>query len=429
MQKSDVDNLDLATSQTDVDRLNSEFYGDYPYPWPTASFERLDDPLFAARMLAQDVGDYRHAALPASGARIWVAGCGTNQAIITALRFPGAAVVGSDLSKASLAMCEANAKQVGAQNLVVRRESLNDVTYEQEFDYVICTGVIHHNADPSKPLLRLAAALKPGGLMELMVYNRYHSILPTACQRAMRILAGDGGQTDFKLQLSLAKKLITERKGKGSLMSHYLESKASQPDSLVADQLIQPVWQSYTVESLGELCASCGLELVAPCISAFDQQTGRTNWDMEIRDPELRARYEALPDTARWQFTNLVMLESSPQLWFYIQRKDSPRRPQPERAICDEFLKTTFTRTGAQKEVWVRDPRDPGCVYTKGRAKVPHPQAIGPGDAKRVYDALASGRPIGETFQRLNIPTSFQKAHEMRLQLTTTAYPYLQAAG
>src|SRR5580704_14527581 len=99
MPRSDAHNLDLATSQADVDRLNIEFYEDYPYPWPTASFERPDDPLFAALMLRQDVGDYRHATLPASGARIWVAGCGTNQAIITALRFPRAAVVGSDLSK------------------------------------------------------------------------------------------------------------------------------------------------------------------------------------------------------------------------------------------------------------------------------------------------------------------------------------------
>ena len=48
---------------------------------------------------------------------MWVAGCGTNQAVITALMFPGARVLGTDLSEASLEGARRNADQLGVANL------------------------------------------------------------------------------------------------------------------------------------------------------------------------------------------------------------------------------------------------------------------------------------------------------------------------
>jgi 2-polyprenyl-3-methyl-5-hydroxy-6-metoxy-1,4-benzoquinol methylase len=76
-------------------------------------------------------------------------------------------------------------------NLELRQESLNDIEYKHKFDYIICTGVIHHNASPETALNTLAKALKPTGILELMVYNRYHRIETTAFQKAIRILAGN----------------------------------------------------------------------------------------------------------------------------------------------------------------------------------------------------------------------------------------------
>src|SRR5688572_30644396 len=154
------DNLSLAGTRESIDQINSEFYNRFPFPWKPASVERTSDPDFARVMLNQNLGDWTHQLVPANP-RIWVAGCGANQAAITALHFPRSTVRGSDLSPSSLQICASTVRDFGCTNLELRNESINDVSYDQEFDYVICTGVIHHNADPESTLRKLATALKP----------------------------------------------------------------------------------------------------------------------------------------------------------------------------------------------------------------------------------------------------------------------------
>src|SRR5262245_56217714 len=101
MTKSDDGNLMLAKATDCVDLINADFYGKFPYPRLAMKFERLDDPTFEATMLNQELGDWGHQRFP-NDPSIWVAGCGTNQAVLTALRFPNATVLGSDLSSESL---------------------------------------------------------------------------------------------------------------------------------------------------------------------------------------------------------------------------------------------------------------------------------------------------------------------------------------
>src|SRR6185295_2848657 len=144
---SDDENLVLAESPASVDAANRQFYARFPFPWPPQAFPRLEDPEFETVMVNQSLGDFSHRTVPGD-ARIWVAGCGTNQAVYTALRFPRATVVGSDLSPASLEICRTTAASLGVTNLSLRQESLNEVTYQEEFDYILSTGVIMVNAEP-----------------------------------------------------------------------------------------------------------------------------------------------------------------------------------------------------------------------------------------------------------------------------------------
>src|SRR5437899_2422652 len=125
MPTNDGHNLSLVTSVEQVDRINAEFYGKIRYPAPPMHFERVVEPSFWASMLDQEIGRRDHPVLPDRDARIWVAGCGTNQALITALKFPKASVLGSDLSAESLELCRRNATQMGVTNLELKRESLN----------------------------------------------------------------------------------------------------------------------------------------------------------------------------------------------------------------------------------------------------------------------------------------------------------------
>lgn len=424
MAKSDENNLLLVESPDSVDKINAGFYGRFPYPWTASKFECLSDPRFNSDMLNQELGDWTHATVRPD-ARIWVAGCGTNQAVFTALRFPEATVVGSDVSATSLEICGATARALGIKNLELRHESLNHVPYREQFDYVLCTGVIHHNADPGATLARLSGALKPSGVMELMVYNRFHWVIPVAFQQAMRMLcSGHGEVSDFEAELDVTRRVIQNPPESLLLRTFLSRYDSDSSESMLADELLQPVLYSYTVDSLRDMAGECNLEVLLPCLNQFDRVAETYNWNLRFKDAAARELYETLPDERRWQIANLLLLENSPMIWFYLQRTDSGRARKSERQVCDEFLATVFEPATSTQSNFVRTE---GGGFERTQSPVPFPVAP-PHASVRAVLAAADGRtPMREIFERLRLPTDFHTVNAARLRLTTPAFPYLRA--
>jgi SAM-dependent methyltransferase len=424
MSKYDENNLLLVETADSVDKINASFYGRFPYPWAATKFDRLSDPGFYADMLNQELGDWGHNLLRPD-ARIWVAGCGVNQAIFTALRFPQATVLGSDVSATSLEICDANARALGVTNLELRRESLNHVAYSEQFDYVICTGVIHHNADPRSTLERLSAALKPSGVMELMVYNRFHWVIPVAFQKAVRMLCSSRGESpDFEKELSITRRLIDDAPPSLLLKTFLKRYNGDSPESMLADELLQPVLHSYTVDSLQDMAASCNLELLLPCLNQLDKVAGAFSWNLTFNDPVVRELYESLPDTRRWQITNLLLLDNSPMLWFYLQRADAGRPRKPEPQVCEEFLDTVFTPARARQSNFICDEHG---GYKRSPNEVSYPVTPPEALVRPIFNAVDGRSTIREIFARLRLETTFGDVNRARLKLTTPAFPYLKA--
>jgi len=421
MIKTDEDNLVLATSTDYVDELNAQFYGKFPYPWRPAQFQYLLDPDFETVMLNQDLGDWQHRIIPQQP-KIWVAGCGTNQAVITALKFPKAAVIGSDLSVPSLELAAKSARELQLTNLEFRNESINQVDYVEQFDYVICTGVIHHNAQPQAVLKKLTDALKPTGILELMVYNRYHRIITTAFQKAIRTLTGNKSASGFELELTLVRRII-EKFPIQNVVSVTLREFVGSPEAVLSD-LLQPVEQSYTVESLDCMANDCDLEILMPCISTFDRARRTFSWNMEFDDALVQEYLDVLPDISRWQVANLLLLEKSPYLWFYLQRSDSGRARKSEREICEEFLDTTFIRSTTRQG---RYNLGPDGVYERLSSTVEFPRTPSNQLLERIIDLADGTTSMRQIFRRLDIEPTFQKVNQARLELTTSAFPYLRA--
>ena len=419
MITKDDDNLVLAESITSVDEINAEFYGRFPYPWRSFKFDYLEDPDFETVMLNQDIGAWKHDRVP-SEPRIWIAGCGTNQAVLTALRFPKATVVGSDVSAGSLEICSETAKQLGIKNLELRQESINQVPYHEEFDYIISTGVIHHNADPQTTLAKISGALKPDGVLELMVYNRFHWTVPAAFQKAIRLMS-NGSAVNFDSELVIAKAIIGELPQETliGIVSDYRELS----DAMLADELLQPVLHSYTVESLAEMAASCGLEIILPCLNQFDKAEQKYSWNIEFKNPVLKESYESLPDLKRWQITNLLLRERSPQLWFYFQRTDSSHTRRSEKEICEEFLDTIFVQSRTTQSSFIRKS-------DQGFRLLPKPISfpVKPADnlVKKIVDAVDGCRPMGKIFRQLG-PEMTMPVSRARAMLASSAFPYLKA--
>jgi len=80
---------------------------------------------------------------------VLVAGCGTWQAAKYALCHPAAHVVAIDISPASLWYTSELAKKYDLNNLQMQELPVENVSdLDQQFDLIMCTGVLHHLADP-----------------------------------------------------------------------------------------------------------------------------------------------------------------------------------------------------------------------------------------------------------------------------------------
>ena len=422
---TDKFNLTLAESQVAVDKINKEFYGRFSYPWPPTAFPLVADPQCWTVFLNQELGDWTHSRIPRAP-RIWVAGCGTNQAVFTALRFPEADVLGTDISTQSLAICQRSASQLGIKNLRLEERSLNTVTYSNEFDFIICTGVIHHNANPEISLSGLSEALKPGGAIELMVYNYFHRILTTAYQKAIRHVLGGDAPSGLETQLMLTRRLIDKFPLSNS-MSEFLRAQKDNPEEALVDELLQPVEHSYTVESMGRLLNSAGLEFWLPCINQFDRAAKKLTWNLEFDDETVARHYNALPDVDRWQITNLLSIEKSPMLWFYVQRTDSPFKRKSENEVCQDFLKTKFEKYSTTVTHYRLG--EGGYQLVPRPLSWPSPPVPADQTAGNVFSKVDPQKTLGEVLQSMSIQPAFHLVDRIRLLLTTPLFPYLKAVA
>jgi SAM-dependent methyltransferase len=420
LRSDDEQNTTNVSTIDDVDAQNAAFYGKFPFPWQPVSFSFPSDPTLAAVMLCQNLGNWTHTLLP-SKPEIWVAGCGTNQAVQTALAFPHANILGTDLSQQSIDICADVARGICIQNLTLKRESINQARYDEMFDLVLCTGVIHHTADPGAALRVLARALKPSGILELMVYNRFHRITTSVAQKAIRLM-NPAGKADVTSAVDFACRVIADLPP-GVLLRQTLGGLAGRPKAMIADILLQPVEYSYTVESLAELADQCQLDLLVPCINENIKASGYLSWNMDWSDPELRQCYDSFDDLTRWQITNLLKMESSPMLWFYLSHRGHDMR-QSEAQIAERFLDTTFVKTNATQRQYLRQG-DGRYVLSPRILKY----TMGPdaGSIGAIIDAVDGDLSMRQVFTKLGIKTDFRTAHNALLRLTTPPFPFLKA--
>lgn len=412
-------NIPESATQDSVDETNSKFYSRFSFPWVPAAVPHYDDKGFWLAALNQDLGYWDQPRF-VSPLKIWVAGCGTNQAVMTALRFPDAEVTGSDISPRSLEACQRTAEQTGVRNLTLKQESLNDVDYSERFDYIISTGVIHHNADPSVTLQNIVRALKPDGVLELMVYNYYHRLLTTAFQKAIRILGGGGAAPNLDQEMALARSMM-DRFPVDNMMKGFLEGQSEVPEAALADMLLQPVEYSYTIATLAKLAGDSGLELLVHCLRSWDRYS--VNWNLRFHDREAREVYDGLEDIDRWQVSNLLMGERSPLLWFYMQKQSSRYPRIGEKELCERFLDAVFVRHPTKSGNFVLR----GDRFERDTTMRVFPAPEKPTDpiARAIYDRVDGVQSMRSICRRLGIGNDFHKVNHLRLHLATGGFPYM----
>ena len=116
---------------------------------------------------------------------ILVAGCGTGRtAVEEAVLWQGSQVTAIDLSLASLAFGKRCAEDLGLESIEFSQADILDLpTLGRSFDYIACTGVLHHMADPIAGWKALVDVCRPGGVLRICLYSE-------AARRAVKSAAG-----------------------------------------------------------------------------------------------------------------------------------------------------------------------------------------------------------------------------------------------
>ncbi len=232
------------------------FYESHPYPAPIDNLDRH-------RELYRNPDRRRASSLllwPTEKQRvnreILIAGCGTSQAAIHALREPDARVTAIDISETSLRHERDLQQKYGLRNLDLHRLAIEQVgELGQTFDQIVCTGVLHHLADPDTGLRALRSVLAPSGAMQLMVYAPYGRAGIYMMQDYCRLL--EVGATEEELRDLGA--VIGALSADHPITGVARRAKDFRNPDALADALLHPRDRAYTVPQIYAWLERCGL--------------------------------------------------------------------------------------------------------------------------------------------------------------------------
>lgn len=193
---------------------------------------------------------------------ILCAGCGSNQAAYYACRNPKWNVIGVDLSESSLAHQQMLKEKHNLTNLQLYKLDLTEIqTLGLDFDFITCTGVLHHMPDPDVGLKALKSVLRPEGVINLMVYGKSLRLGVYLLQEAFRMMGLEQTQEDVELVKSVIASLppehVVKRYVKIASDLHY--------DAAYVDTFLHPQDQAYWIKDVFAFTRRAGLEFLSWC--------------------------------------------------------------------------------------------------------------------------------------------------------------------
>ena len=371
----------------DVATTVKDFYERYPYPRPT-------DDLDNYRRRWQDPNRRRadfHLFWPdkpyTEARTILVAGCGTSQAAKHAARCPAARVIGIDFSATSVRHTEDLKRKYDLHNLEVHQLSIDRVgELDLTFDEIVCTGVLHHLANPEAALRALRDVLDPDGAMHLMVYAPYGRagiyMLQEFCRR-IGIQASDDEIRDLVVALSA----LPARHPLARLLH---DAPDFRQEAALADALLHPQDRAYSVPQLLDFIAGAGLTF-----SRWVRQAPYSpHCGLMARLPHA-SRIAALEPAQQYAVAELfrgAMMSHS----VIVRRDDRPGRSHTISFSGDAWL--DYVPVRVPDTIAVQERLPPGAAAVLINRAHTDTDIYLPIDAreKRLVDAIDGERSIGE---------------------------------
>ncbi|MEO0603134.1 MAG: class I SAM-dependent methyltransferase [Myxococcota bacterium] len=241
----------MATSEIE-DQVRAQ-YEQYPYPLRSPD----EDAIQVARDLAplESLRIIQHfgfgGQLPDRPLRILVAGGGTGDATLQ-LGWQlqgtphGGEIVHLDLSEAAIEVALQRVERMGVRNVTVHRGSLLEATPEDlgQFDYINCSGVLHHLPDPWAGAEALRGLLSDQGVMGIMVYGRYGRNGLYSGQALLRRLTSRYSLAD---RVAIARRVLPQLPAQHPLASSRMRFTERLSDNEIVDRFLHSCDRAFTV--------------------------------------------------------------------------------------------------------------------------------------------------------------------------------------
>jgi ubiquinone/menaquinone biosynthesis C-methylase UbiE len=156
----------MSSGQRAIEHQTGQLFGDLWHRYDDELFKQSVD-LFGARWRANgEPADFFQ------GKRCLDAGCGGGRFTFAMALMGASSVVGVDVSAEGIADANRRRHAMGADQVSFQQSSLLDLPFGNgEFDFVCCSGVLHHTVSIERGLSEIHRVLKPGGRVYLLLYG------------------------------------------------------------------------------------------------------------------------------------------------------------------------------------------------------------------------------------------------------------------
>ena len=261
--------------------------------------------------------------------RVLVAGGGTGDAAIylaEQLRKTGSYVEYLDVSAKSLSIARERSRVRGLTNIGFTQGSLLKARelYTGTFDYINCSGVLHHLAVPDAGLAALRSVLANRGAIGIMVYAKYGR---TAVYHIQELLQRLAGSADFQTKIELARRLLGDlpetnwfSRSKGLHSDHIRLG-----DAGLADLFLNPCDRAFTVPELYAWLEQSGLHFI-------DYASHRLHYQAEryIHDPAVASAIRSKPPRDREAIAELLAGTIIKHTFYAAKEKKVKLDPSPD---------------------------------------------------------------------------------------------------
>lgn len=201
-----------------------------------------------------------------SGFRALAAGGGTGDAAIflaEQLRQYDGRVVYIDISGASMEVARERARIRGLTNLDWIHRSILEIPEMDigRFDYINCSGCLHHLESPENGLAALKSVMKDHSGMGIMIYAKYGRTGVSQIHELMRIINAD--EEDMQTKIDNTRSVLEELPPSNWFkMSEHLVADHKRGDVGIYDLFLHSQVRTYSIPELFDLIEGAGLNVV-----------------------------------------------------------------------------------------------------------------------------------------------------------------------